>query len=510
MKEVISGDSLENIMKYAVNMISDATKTTLGPTGNNVIINNSEESVFITNDGVTIAENICSNDQKINSILEIVKESSLKTNELVGDGTTTTLVLLQSIFNNGLDEINNGKNRIELKNELNDSLDNALTLLDKLKKKPSKKDFISIASTSCNDKELGFFLANIYFKMKNKYSIKVSESHNEKTYYEIKKGYNIELSNISNIYFKKDKEIILDNCFLLIIKGYLTSLEQISDIINDCLSNDRKLVILVEDMDQMIKEEVLTYYLNNKNIYIFTIPEYASRKEKIELDLSKLSNSNIKNIDYEKVLFSDCGIVERIIITKDELTLLSNNNEKELIKELEKEKKNTFDLYDKEFIEERISKLKNGIATIYVGGKTKTEIKEKSMRVIDALSALDIAKKGVVLGEGVTFLNVSNNIVIKTVADKIIKEALTSPFKTIFENIGLDYNKILDEIKRLNYNKVYNYESNMFESIDNTKILDPIEVVKVTLKNAISIATILLSTNYLVINENINNDKYII
>jgi len=484
MKEVIYGDELKNNMKYAVNMICNATKTTLGPTGNNVLVNNSEESVFITNDGVTIAENISSNNPKINSILEIVKESSLKTNELVGDGTTTTLVFLQSIFNMGIDEIESGKNRIELKKELNDSLNKSLILLDKLKKNPDKKDLISIATTSSNDKELGLFLSDIFLKMKNKYSIKISESHNEQTYYEIKKGYNIELSNISNIYFKKSNELILNNCYFLILKGYLSSLEQISDIINEGLNN-RNTVILVEDIEENIKEEVLTYFLNNKNIYIFTLPEYGLRKEKIEMDLSKLSNSNIKNIEYERVYFSDCGIVDKVIIMKDELTLLSSKNEKELLSILEKEKDETNELYDKEFIEERISKLRNGVATIYVGGKTKTEIKEKSMRIIDALSSLDVSKNGVALGSGVTLLNVSNNLLIEKEGDKILKESLTTVFKTIMDNIGLDYKEIL-------------------------KKLDSIEVLKTALKNAVSIASILLTTNYLVINENISEEKNIL
>ena len=161
MKKVISGNELKETMSETVNLICDAVASTLGPSGNNVLIDN-DLSPFITNDGVTIAEAISSDDKVINSILEIIKEASLKTNELVGDGTTTTLVLLKSIFNEGLSLIKNGKNAIILRKELEESLNNIISLLDENKKNPSEEDLARIAETSCGDQELGEFLTKVF------------------------------------------------------------------------------------------------------------------------------------------------------------------------------------------------------------------------------------------------------------------------------------------------------------------------------------------------------------
>ena len=171
MKEILYGDELKKVMTSSVNMICDAVCSTLGPVGSNVLINNSDSSPFITNDGVTIASNIESSDKRVNTILEIIKEASLKTNEVVGDGTTTTLAILQSIFNQGLKEIENGKSSIILRSELNNCLLNILNNLNDMKKVPSKSDLESVASISSNDKETGLFLSKLFFKMKNKYAI---------------------------------------------------------------------------------------------------------------------------------------------------------------------------------------------------------------------------------------------------------------------------------------------------------------------------------------------------
>ena len=178
MKEVISDNELKEIMIKAVNLICDAVGSTLGPSGNNVIIDNTL-SPYITNDGATIARSISSSDKRINAILEIVKEASLKTDKEVGDGTTTTLVLLQSIFNEGLKEINEGKDPIFLKKELNNLLNIIIEKINKKKKNPAKEDLLKIAYTSSNDRDIANLATTLYLKMGNKYSIRLDESKNE-------------------------------------------------------------------------------------------------------------------------------------------------------------------------------------------------------------------------------------------------------------------------------------------------------------------------------------------
>ena len=506
MKEVITGEKLKKVMSEAVTLLCDTVTSTLGPTGNNILINNSETTPYITNDGVTIASNIESSDKRVNTVLEIVKEASLKTNEIVGDGTTTTLVLLQSIFNLGLEEINKGKNKIVLKNELLNCMDKVVGEINKLKKDATEEDLLNIATTSANDYEIGKLTTEIFLKVKSKYSIKLEESGNDKTYSINKNGYNIPINNISSMYFSNRKSIELNNTHMLVLKGYLDSLETISDIINDILENDRNLIIFVEGMNEEIKNEVLVYYFNHKNIFVVELEEYASHRDKIEEDISYLSGSTIKNIDYEMISFNDLGFIDSIILKNDEVILLNNNETSlELINRLKEELESSND-YEKEFINSRISKLEEGITTIYVGGTTKSEKREKIMRYEDALCALESAKSGVVTGEGITYLEVSKNLESDDTGSLILKKSLEKPFEKVIENLGLDYNEIKNDIINNKYKIIYDYKIDDYISINDSNIIDPVEVVITAFKNALSIASMLLSTSSLVINLDENKE----
>jgi len=512
MKKVISNQNLINAMQEAINMLGDAVSSTLGPTGNNVLINNDDSAPFITNDGVTIAASIESENKEVNTILEIAKEASLKTNELVGDGTTTTIVLLKSIFNEGLTKIMNGKNAIILKKELDESSKEILNELDKLKIKPTSKDLMQVAKTSCNDNELGKMLTNLFLKMKSKYAIKLDESKTDKTYIKIKKGYSFELDNISNMYFVKNSEITLEDAYILILNGYLDDLEKISELINEGINNSN-LVIFAENISENVKEEALLYFLEyHKNIFLFNLPDYAKRRYMIEQDLTIITNATIKNVDYDSVRFEDLGESKKVIINKDEIIISFTKNIDEYLLKLNEEMNNVSDEFNENYLKTRIASLENGIATIYVGASTKTELKEKKMRIEDAINALDVASKGVLVGSGIAFLNVSNNMTLNNDGSEVLNISLKEPFKKIVENCGEDYLKLIKVIEESKYQKVYNLKSKVLEDIKNTSVLDPVEVLKVSLKNAVSIAGMLLTTKYLVINENIknNNEDYVI
>ena len=508
MKKVICNDELKKIMSDTVNMICDAVTSTLGPSGNNVLVSKSDLAPFITNDGVTIAESISSSKEEENAILEIIKEASLKTNYKVGDGTTTTMVLLQSIFNLGLKEIIQGKNSIELKNELNTVLDDIINKINALKKSPSKEDLINIASTSANDSELGSFIANIYSEINN---IKIEEGNKEETYYEINNGYDINTSELSIVYFENNKEIVLKDSYVLLLNGYLNSLEQISDIINEGINRNKNILIIANEYEESIKDELVIYYLQeHKNIFLTSINEYGKRKEDIIKDIAFLSSSKIRNIDYENIMWNDLGKIEELIIKRENISLINKINPEKRIKELEIELNNCHDDYDKEFIKDRIAKLNGKCATIFVGGLTNTEIKEKKMRFDDALCSLKSASNGVVVGEGITLLKVSSELESDKIANKIMKKSLEVPFHKILENAGISSLEKYTKIKDSNYKLIYNIEKNDYESINDTKIIDSVLVVIESLKNAVSIASMLLTTNYLVINDIEINNKDII
>ena len=509
MKRVIQGENLWEEMEKAVNLLCDAVSSTLGPTGNNVLINSWDRAPYITKDGVTIAESIESEDPIVNTILEIVKEASLKTNEKVGDGTTTTIVLLQKIFNEGLKALKRGYNPILLKEELEQALEEVLEKLEQEKRKPTKDNLLSIATIAANNKEIGNLVFNVYQKMKNKYSIQIREGQKEYSYFEIKKGYTLEIDKLSSLYFKKEEPLFWTNVYVLVLKGRLESLEEISEILNEVYVSKRSLLILAEELESSVQEEVLSLYLtNSQKIVALTIPEYASHREGIEEDLIKISNANVKNVEYEQIQISDVGEISSLKIEKEYLTLsLNKETIKDHIKSLKSSLKNCPNNYEKEFIAERLSKLVNGIATIYVGGITKTEIKEKIMRFEDALCAVDQAKSGVVIGEGVTFLKIGMSMIGKSKGSLIVKESLEAPFKKIMENLGKDLEKVKQEIEKHDYQEVYEYQKDSYENIKNTSILDSYTVIKTAIKNAVSIASILLTTKFLIVNEKGETEK---
>lgn len=501
MKEVLSKKELKMTILSAVDLICDAVSSTLGPSGNNVIINADGFSPYITNDGVSIALSIESSDKKVNTIVELIKEASIKTNELVGDGTTTTLVLLKSIIVNGLKTIEKGKNSILLKKELDESLKNIIKELENKKRIPTKKDYEYITTISSNDEEIGKILSEVYFKIKNKNSIIIEESNNESTYYEIKKGYSIEIDKVSDLYFQNQEQIILNDVFILLLNGYLSDLNEIAEEINEALINNKNLIIFADEYeDTIINDIVLYHFKEHKNIFLFKYPDYGSRKLIIKEDIISLSKSN-NNLTFDKYY----GYLKKVIISKDEIILFSDNNLKEKVKILNEQLKKTRDDYEKDFIKKRISKLNNGIATIYVGAQTKTERREKLMRFEDALCALNISDEGVVSGEGLPFYEIGSKMIIKNEGDKILKEALLTPINKIFENSGINKEEILEKIKKLNYELIYNFNSNRLEKVKNSNIIDPVKVLTTSLKNAVSISSMILTTNYLVINE--ENDK---
>ncbi len=508
MKKVISGKELKEKMKETILLLCDTVSNTLGPIGNNVLINNSTMSPFITNDGVTIAENIESEDSVINTILEIAKEASLKTNEVVGDGTTTTLVLLKHFYLEGLKEIEKGKNGITLKKEWEKNRQIIKELLLKETKKPKDKDYISIASNSANDKELGKIIWNAYKIVKEKSSIRIEESKNEKTFFEIKKGYEIEINSVPDFFFAKKEEINLQNVKLLLIKNDLLSLEQISEIINETLNRSQTLLILAENIEEEIKQTL--YFINKKekgNIYFIEIPDYASRKMDILSDLEILTDAKIVDIELLKPEWENLGTIKDLKIKKTRaiFSVETNKEIKEYIKLLKTGLVNKDD-YEREFIEERLAKIQKGICIISVGGITKTEKREKIARVEDAINAIEMSKKGIVIGEGLTYFKIAEKI--KKI-DPLIAKVLEKPLQTILENAGFLSQQIMEEIKKENFEVIYNIEKQTLEKIEETKIIDPKEVVSYALENALSIASMLLTTNSLVINDTIEKNEEI-
>ncbi len=493
MKKIINEKNLINKINEAVNTLCDTVIGTLGPKGQNVIIDHSACSPFITNDGVTIAQNIESEDEIINTIFEIVKTSSVKTDDIIGDGTTTTLLLLKNIYNEGRKYINEGINPIMLKKELNVSLNKLIKEIKSLSFKPKKQDLKIIAMISSNSKNIGNIISNTYFKIKNIDGITLEENENEFTETIFYKGYKFE-TIIASDYFFKENIINFKNAKILLTKSTIDNLEDISYLLNKIINNNQKLIIIAKDYSDDIINNFLSLYLENKiNIILLKNPHYGENQKYFLDDIKAISNSyNINNYWL--------GEIENIKICKNETIICYKKNENitnriKTIKDNNEFNKN-----------ERISMLQNGLATIKIGGNTTVEKREALMRYQDALKAINIAKNGVLIGSGISLLKLKKQFKIETNGDEIIYNILDTVFDQIIYNSGNNILEIKNKIIEENYNIVYDVKNEKF--INCNHILDPTLAVIEEFKNAISIASMLLTTNSLIINEykNINYD----
>lgn len=509
MKKVITGEELYDCEEQAIELLCGTVKKTLGPRGSNAIINHSLMSPFITNDGVTIARNIESEDERINTILTLAKEASIKTDETVGDGTTTTLVLLESIFKSGLAKIKDGINPHILKNELDNALESVLDKIKKESKIPTEENYYDIASIASSDQNIGKMITSLYLKVGS--AIKIEESSSNKTNTKIINGYSFEPILASPYFFNNTNEITYKNCLILIMTKEVNEIEEISEIINYTIEKRIPLVILATDYSEEVINEVLSLNFNKiTNVTLLKLPEYGLHQMDVLKDLEIISKAKIVKATDELSL-NNLGKCEEIKITKD-LVIISNNLKSESIKKhinkLKERVKTTNDDFELEFLNNRLAKLTNGIGIIYVGATTTTEAREKKMRFDDALCALKSAANGIIPGSGLILLKIKENLEAKNNGLIILKEALDKPFMQILENVGVNPNDIYNKIKENNFNVIYNALENKLEPISKTKVIDPTNVVVATLKNAVSIAGMLLTTSSLIINEFKENNNY--
>ena len=514
MKKVITGKELYDCEEKAIALLCGTVKKTLGPRGSNAIIDHSLMNPFITNDGVTIARNIESEDERINTILTLAKEASIKTDETVGDGTTTTLVLLESLFKSGLAKIKDGLNPHLLKNELDEALENIIKEIKKENKIPTEENYYNIASIAASNKNIGKLITRMYLKVGS--AIKIEESKTSETYTKIINGYSFEPLLASPYFFNNTNEIIYKNSLILIMLKEVNEIGEISEIINYTIEKRIPLVILATDYTEEVINEVLSLNLSKiTNVTLLKLPEYGLHQMEVLKDLEIISNAKIAKSSDELSL-NNLGKCEEIKITK-ELATINNNLQSKVIKRYInnlKEKISTIDDdFELEFQSNRLSKLTNGIGIIYVGATTTTEAREKKMRFDDAFCALNCAANGIIPGSGLILLKIKENLEAKNNGSIILKEALDKPFMQILENVGINPSNIYNKIKASDFNIIYNVFENKFETISKTKVIDPTTVVITSLKNAVSIAGMLLTTTSLIINEqqesinyNLNNE----
>lgn len=498
MKKVVMGEELDKIIKEALDILCDTVGATLGPKGNNSIISSSTLPAFVTDDGVTLARNIESDDPCVNSVLEILKEASIKTDEIVGDGTTTTLVLLKAIMSNASNLICGGMSRYEVKKTLENGEKTIEDLIIKESFKPDDNSLKNIAITSSKSEKIGETIYQVVKKIKNIAGVTITTSNKEETYVKYFKGYEFDTNLASPFFFKGASIVKLKNPYILVTSESIYDIEKLSDLINKCFIDKRDLLIFAAEFDEDVINKILSFnYDNDLKIYLLKNPEFGKRQYLLMSDLLEICRcKEYKN----QFSYDNVGAVKEVVINKDKTYIYFDNSLTDYIEKSKRDLELLNDEFDINYYERRISMLSDGLATIEVGGKTVSEAREAKMHYDDSIHATYSALNGVNIGAGYTYLKIA-----LTLEDNcILKNVLYTPFRQILKNAGLDVNTIEKNITS-DFKKIYNVKIDDYESIDSTSVLDSTMVLIQSLKTAVSIANILLSTGSLIINEQIKN-----
>lgn len=518
--------SLEN----GVNTLADAVKITLGPKGRNVVLGKKYASPLITNDGVTIAKEIELSDPFENLGAELVKEVSVKTNDVAGDGTTTAAVLAQAIVNEGMRNFAAGANPVILKKGIFKAVDTAVEGLKKLSKPvDGKGDIAKVASISAGDEQVGQLIADAMEKVGRDGVITVEESQTMHTELSVVEGMQFDRGYLSPYMSTNPDKMTaeLDNPYILITDKKISQIAEILPILEQIVKQNAKLLIIADE----VEGEALTTIILNKLRGTFTCvavkaPSFGDKRKALLEDIAILTGGKVLSeelgIDFKQVGLDMLGRARSVKVDKDTTTIVEGAGDPKSIEERVKFirgmlAKETSD-YEKEKLADRLAKLAGGVAVIKVGAPTEVEMKEKKLRIEDALSATKAAsEEGVVPGGGVALLKVKpdvESLVTKLTGDEktgaaIIVKALEAPIRQIAKNSGVDGGVVANNVLANLDKKAYGYDAltNKYVDMIASGIIDPTKVTRSALQNAASVAGTLLTTEVLVVETDDGNEN---
>lgn len=515
--KLLFSQSARDKMASGVKSLANAVKVTLGPKGRNVIIEQDFGAPLIINDGVTIAKSIVLEDKFENLGASILIEAASKTNDLVGDGTTTAILLTSKMIEGGMKKLSLGKSSVVLRNGLNYYLPIINQMIDEVAVQvDSYDDLEKIATISSGIKEVGLLIKEAYQSVGKDGIITIEESQGLEDYLDVVKGYSLEKGYLSSymVNNQEKNEAVLERPFVLVTDKKIISMQELVPYLEEAIKNSKPLFILCDDIEQ----EVLGALVVNKlrgvfNVVVVKAPSFGERKINQLKDVCMLTGSTFVDSSVGMVLSNNnvdvMGVAEKIIVNKDQTLIIANNsltNEiNEYAKCLQNELQYLTSTYDIDKTNERIAKILGGIAQIKVGAETEVVLKEKKLRIDDALNATRAAMKfGVIEGGGKVLYNISQALENyegpKEYDDskEILVNALRSPFIQICENAGVDYQKILENIKD---NLWYDAQSDSIVNMKESGIIDPASVEKSAIMSAVSISGIFLTTECAIINK---------
>ena len=518
-KQVIYSDQAKQKLKKGIDTLANAVATTMGPKGRNVAIAKSFGTPTLTHDGVTVAKEIELKDPYENMGAQMVAEAASKTNDVAGDGTTTATVLAQAIISEGLKLTAAGSNPMILRRGLEQASKAVVKYIkDKLTTPiKTKEEKARVATISSQYDEIGKLIADALEKVGNKGVVTVEEGQGLVTTVEVKEGMVIDRGWIS-AYFVNDPEkmeAIITDAHILITDKKISSMQEILPMLENLMKISKNFVIVADD----VEGEALATLVVNKlrgtfNAVAVKAPGFGDRRKEMLQDLAVLTGANFISEDLgrklDSVKIEDLGRVGKVIVSKEETIFVDGAGDKKAIKDrianLEKEIKNTTSEYDREKLEERLAKLAGGVAVVYVGAATETELKEKKYRVEDAVNATKAAiEEGVVPGGGITLIKASKAIDSlklneeETVGAKILQRALEIPFRKILQNAGVDAGYYLEDIRSSKSNRGFDVmKMQVVDNMVEAGIIDPAKVTTSAVENAVSVSINILTTEALV------------
>lgn len=516
-----------DLLKKGVDQLANAVKVTLGPKGRNVVIEKKFGSPQITKDGVTVAKEIDLSDPMENIGAQMVKEVASKTGDDAGDGTTTATVLAQSIVGVGLKNVTAGANPMDLKRGIDKAVAQVVGHL-KSQSIEIGDDYTKIeqvASISANnDHEIGKLIAEAMRKVKKEGVITVEEAKGIETTVEVVEGMQFDRGYISPYFITNPEkmETVLENPFVLITDKKISTMKDLLPVLEPVAQNGRSLLIIAEDVDgEALATLVVNKLRGSLKIAAVKAPGFGDRRKEMLEDIAILTGGVV--ISEEKGLRLDAaniemlGNAEKVTIDKENTTVVNGAGQKETIEkrvaQIKLQIENTTSDYDREKLQERLAKLAGGVAVLYVGASTETEMKEKKDRVDDALSATRAAvEEGIVPGGGVAYIraiealeNLTGNNDDETTGIQIVKRAIEEPLRQIVTNAGLDGSVIVQKVKEGKGDFGYNAYTDKYENLFNSGVIDPTKVTRVALENASSIAGMLLTTECVMADEKEEN-----
>ena len=519
-KLIMRGDEARKALQAGVDQLADTVKITLGPKGRNVVLDKKYGAPLITNDGVSIAKEIELPDPFENMGAQLVKEVSTKTNDVAGDGTTTATLLAQAMIHEGLKNLAAGANPIVVKKGMAKAVEAAVAEVKKQAKKvDGSNDIARVGAVSSGDEEIGKLIADAMEKVSADGVITIEESKTAETYSEVVEGMQFDRGYITP-YMVTDTEkmeAVIDDAYILITDKKISVISDILPILEQLVQSGKKLVIIAEDVEgEALNTLIVNRLRGTLNVVCVKAPGFGDRRKEMLQDIATLTGGTVISeevgLELKTATIDMLGRARQVKVTKENTTIVDGAGDAQAIKDRVGQIRNqiavTTSDYDKEKLQERLAKLAGGVAVIKVGAATETEMKEKKLRIEDALNATRAAvEEGVVAGGGTIFVNIIPAVeaLLSTVDGdektgvRIIAKALEAPIRQIAANAGLDGSVILEKVR--NSGKVgYGFDAYKEEYCDmvSAGIIDPAKVTRSALENAASVSAMVLTTESLV------------